>query len=111
MGSFLLFLYPFIFHTVKLRYDSCQHGEKTGTSAEYIRYRLGHEHTICSKVEDVWQQVCKRNYDDRLPEKGEEYSLLFLVQRFEGGLANILQQHECERGEIYFQGRDGVIYE
>ena len=61
-----------------------------GASAEDIRHRFCHEHAICSEMEGIWQQVCKRDYDDRLSEQGEENSLLFLVQRFESSLAYIL---------------------
>lgn len=61
-------------------------------------------------MESIRQQVCKRDYDDRLSEQREENRLLFLVQRFESSLADILKQHKCKCSEIYFESRDGVTY-
>ena len=69
-----------------------------------------HEYAICSEMESIRQQVCKRDYDDRLSEQREENRLLFLVQRFESSLADILKQHKCKCSEIYFESRDGVTY-
>ena len=54
--------------------------------------------------------ILKRDYDDRLSEQREENRLLFLVQRFESSLADILKQHKCKCSEIYFESRDGVTY-
>ena len=44
----------------------------------------------------VGQQIGQRHDNDDFSQQREEYSLLLFPQRFEHGLADVLEQHEDE---------------
>ena len=70
----------FLRDSFQLRHYRTQHHDEAGASAEYIGHRLCQKDTVASHMEQIREDVSKRNHDDDLTKQRKENCEFLLSQ-------------------------------